>query len=88
MTPEYAELKNQMTALMKQKILEQEDGLEGALRNMDVMLLEVLREVGRDTITGVANELSKKQEDLHRADGFVVEERGKTPFLPSSEKSK
>jgi hypothetical protein len=72
--------------MLTRAVLENEPELEKRIRSFDTVLLELLRDVGRGVMSDVTNELSVKQEEKHRADGFTVEKRMDTPFLPSSDK--
>ena len=83
---DYEETKKQLRQMLTRAVLEQEEGLERRIRSFDTVLLELLRDVGRDVMSDVTGELSTQQEAKHRADGFAVEKRMDTPFLPFSDK--
>ena len=81
----YEETKNQVKELLTRAVLEKEVELEKRIRSFDRVLLDLLRDVGRGVMSKVTSELAAKQEEEHRADGFGVERRMETPFLPFSD---
>ena len=78
-------VKSAKTALAK-AILEREGDLASRARGIDGMVLELLREVGRETVEDVLNAVSSKETTSKEEEGLTVQHRDRSPFLPSSGK--
>ncbi|MEK7785531.1 MAG: hypothetical protein AAB658_08960 [Chloroflexota bacterium] len=89
MSKTYADVVAVAAKLVTQAILEREPDLVRRARNVDSIVLGVLRDVGFSSTEGVLNATAAGEAArVASGEGLTVQHRKRTPFLPSSEKSK
>lgn len=78
--------KQQIVEILVRDAIASDADFDQHLLTLDRELLCAFRDVGRQVVAEMGNESSERQERKHRAEGFTVESRTSTPFLPSSGK--
>lgn len=75
--------------LIADAVLAREENLVARARNIDAMVLEIVREVGRVSTEEVANTTAHQEAArVSEAQALTAQHRDRTPFLPSSGKSR
>jgi hypothetical protein len=77
------------TKLISEAVLAREDDLVHQARDVDRIVLGIVREVGRSAAEQVLNTTAvAESKRVASREGLTPQHRERTPFLPSSEKSK
>ena len=79
---------NAAKKLLRESILEHEAKLPERFHRFDEELMKVARELSRDVMEEVGNEIAGQEEAKCKEQGLTAQRRTDTPFLPCSDPSK